>query len=324
MRAFVLRMVPVGVDWVPEALATNQISIGWGYAEKLMDPSLDYWQFREVLKRAYYPQQARYQQAGSTAGMLWRFLREMSDGDRVVVPSGGQQFYVASVRGDAFYLQDKAEEHTAFRRHVEWLNGKQPIPRRNARAALQSRMKIRETCADASDLIEQIEDAVGSVTSDEAPQFGGDLRSRLIEQAKAEMTSGRMDSYGFENLIATLLRSLGASEVHVIGRSVDAGVDILATFSLADTFSVQVGVQAKHYRPEPPVGPSVVDQLAAGMAAEQISLGWVATSGTFSAEAIARKMRLEEERPIHIELVDGEQLAAMIVEGGLRAVGYTA
>jgi hypothetical protein len=323
MRGFVLRMTPAGVDWVPEALASDQISIGWGHADELMDPSLDYWQFREVVKRVYYPAQPGYQQAGSTAGMLWLFLREMSVGDYVAVPAGGQRFYVATVRGDRLYLPDKAEEHTAFRRPVEWLNGKQPIPRRNARAALQSRMKIRQTCGDASDLVEQIEDAIGTATSIRPPEFGVDLRSKLIDQAKAEMTSGRMDSYGFENLVATLLRSLGSTEVQVVGRSVDVGVDIIATFSLADTFSLGLGVQAKHYRPDPPVGPAV-NQLAAGMEAEQITLGWVATSGSFSSEAVARKTQLEEERGISIELVDGEQLAAMIVEGGLRAVGYSA
>jgi len=316
-------MAPRGVDWVSEALAADQISIGWGYAAELMDPSLNYWKFREVVKLTYYPSEPGYQQAGSVAGMLWRFLREMGEGDYVVVPAGGQQFYVASVAGAPIYLPDKAAEHTAFRRPVTWLNDKRPVPRRNARAALQSRMKIRQTCADASDLVEQIEDSIGTAGEARAPVFGSDLRSRLIDQTKAEMTSGRMDSYGFENLVATLLRSLGATEVRVVGRSVDVGVDIIATFALADTFAVRLGVQAKHYRPDPPVGSPVVDQLAAGMQTEQITLGWVATSGSFSPEAVARKVELEEERGISIELVDGEQLAAMLVEGGLRAVGYS-
>src|SRR4051794_22736688 len=115
MRAFVLRMAPVGLDWVPEALKSDQISIGWGHAGDLMDVGLDYWQFREVVKRVYYPLDAGYQKAGSTAGMLWTFLREMNEEDYVVVPVGGQRFYVAIVRGGPIYLPEKAEEHTAFR-----------------------------------------------------------------------------------------------------------------------------------------------------------------------------------------------------------------
>lgn len=321
MRAFVLRMAPGGVDWVPDALAANQISIGWGKAAELMNPLLDYWQFREVVKSHYYPDAPSYQRAGSVAGMLWAFLREMNPGDYVVVPHQGS-FYVASVTGDPVYMIDRLEEHTAFRRDVEWLNGKEPLPRRIARAALQSRMKIRQTCGDASDLLDEIRDALDVSKAGDQPSFGLDLRSRLIDEAKAEMTSGRMDSYAFENLLATLLRSLGAQEVRVVPRSLDKGVDLIATFALADTFHIRLGVQAKHYRPEPPVGAIVVDQLAAGMEAEQISLGWVATSGGFSDDAVDRKASIEDERGVSIELVDGDQLAAMLVEGGLRAVGY--
>lgn len=322
VRAFVLRMAPAGLDWVPEALVADQISIGWGVAAGLMDPTLDYWQFREVVKHDYYPSEPTYQHAGSVAGMLWLFLRQMRPGDYVVVPHGGQQFYVASVTGDPVYLPAKVEEHTAFRRAVTWLNDGRPIPRKHALASLQSRMKIRQTCGDASDLIEEIRDAIENASPDAPPTFGFDLRNRLVDEARAEMTSGRMDSYGFENLVATLLRSMNAIDVRVVPRSQDNGVDIIATFALADTFRMRLAVQAKHFRPDPPVGPQVVDQLIAGMEAEQINLGWVATSGSFSAEAVARKFEVEEERGVSIELVDGDQLAAMIVEGGLRAVGY--
>jgi restriction endonuclease Mrr len=170
-------------------------------------------------------------------------------------------------------------------------------------------------------LIADIEDAMAIASTDEMPSFGRDLRARLIEQARAEMASGRMDSYGFEGLVATVLRSLGAQDVRIIGRSIDLGVDIVATFSVAETFPIQIGVQAKHFRPEPPVSASVVDQLATGMQAEAIRFGWIATSGSFSPEAISRKAEVEEELGLLIELVDGEQLAALVVEGGLRAVG---
>lgn len=321
MRAFVLRMAPAGADWVPDALTANEISIGWGLAAELMDESLDYWRFREVVKRHYDPGSPSFQRAGSIAGMLWLFLREMSDGDYVVVPHGNS-FYVAEIAGVARYLSEAVDQHTAFRRPVRWLNDKQPLPRRSARAALQSRMKMRQTCGDASDLIADIADSLEVAGTDSQPTFGADLRARLVNQAKVEMTSGRMDSYAFENLVATLLRSLGAHDVRIVPRSLDKGVDLIASFALADTFRLRIGVQAKHYRPDPPVGAAVVDQLAAGMEAEQITLGWVATSGGFAEDAVLRKATIEEERGLSIELVDGDQLAAMIVEGGLRAVGY--
>lgn len=316
-------MNPVGVDQVPEALKSGEISIGWPNAVGLMDATLDYWRFREVLKEAYFPDAKSYAKAGPVASQLWLFIREMSEGDLVAVPHGGQ-FYVASVAGPAVYRPEKAVEHAAFRRNVIWLNAGKGIPRSIARAALQSRLKDRHTCARASDLVDAISDALDAGSSTAPPSFGVDLRSQLIDAAKREMASGRMDSYGFENLIATILRSLGAADVRVVARSKDKGADLLATFSLAGTFPVRVAIQAKHYRPDPPVGPHVVDQLVAGMDAEEVALGWVATSGTFSSEAVERKDQLEDERGLQIELVDGDQLAAMIVEGGLRAVGFHA
>lgn len=322
MRAFVLRQAPVGLDLVPEALATNEISIGWPLATGLLDPALDYWQSREVVKGVYHAQEPGYQKAGGNASQLWRFIREMAVGDLVVVPHGGK-FHVAEVAGPVRYDPRRVEAHSAFRRPVRWLSSGQPIPRAQARSALQSRMKVYQTCADASDLITEIQDAVaGEGVAGTAPSFGSDLRVRLIEEAKAEITSGRMDSYSFEQLVATVLRSLGASEVRIVARSLDKGADLVATFSLADTLHIRLAVQAKHFRPDPPVGAHVVDQLVAGMDAEQTSLGWVATSGSFSPEAEARKREIEEERGIQIELVDGDQLAAMIVEGGLLAVGF--
>lgn len=64
MRAFVLRLAPVGLDLVPAALEVNEISIGWPLATDLLDPSLGYWQFREVLKRVYHANEPGYQRAG--------------------------------------------------------------------------------------------------------------------------------------------------------------------------------------------------------------------------------------------------------------------
>jgi predicted Mrr-cat superfamily restriction endonuclease len=321
MRAFVLRMAPSGNDWVPDGLAADQITIGWARAAELADPALEYRAFREVLKRTYYPDHSTYQKAGAAAGVLWLFIREMSVGDLVVVPHTGQRFFVAVVRGPAVHEPDYVATDSAFRRSVTWLNDKKPIARRIARARLQSRMKIRQTCADATDLIAEIEEVITAADAERPPTFGVDLRERLIEQATAEMRSGRMDSFGFENLVATLLTSLGAAEVRVVGRSQDLGVDIIATFTVANTFPVRIGIQAKHFRPDPPVGPSVVDQLVAGMEAEGITMGWVATSGSFSPDAVSHKEELEEQRGISIELVDGDQLGAMLVEGGLRAAG---
>jgi HJR/Mrr/RecB family endonuclease len=182
-------------------------------------------------------------------------------------------------------------------------------------------MKTQGTCARAADLVEEIEDAIQAAGVTEAPTFENDLRLTLVNQAMREIRSGRIDSYGFEHLVATVLKSLGASEVHILSRShEDKGADIIAHFPLATTFRFALAVQVKHYRPEPPIGAETVDQLVRGMEAEGTDLGWVVTSGTYSEEALDRKTKVEEDLGFRLELVDGEQLAAMIVEGGLKEV----
>ena len=198
----------------------------------------------------------------------------MTEGDLVVVPHGGQ-FHVAEVVGPVRYLPDKVDEHSAFRRPVRWLKDGNPIPGAQARAALQSRMKVYQTCADASDLIpgdprrahrdrRQESNAHLPLRPPYAPhprgQGGDHLRADGLLRLRA--------------VVATVLRSLGASEVRIVPRSLDKGADIVATFSLADTFHIRLAVQAKHFRPDPPVGAHIIDQLVAGMEAEQTSLGW--------------------------------------------------
>src|SRR5687768_517458 len=153
-QAFVLRIAPSGVDRVALALRDNVAIIGW-CAPELMSPSLDWKAFREIVRAKFYAKDDNLRRAGAAAGHMWRFIREMKVGDLLVTPHGSG-FYVGRIKGPAFHLTEKVKEDTAFRRKVEWLNGKEPIPRETARAALQSRLKVQSTSADASDLLSEI------------------------------------------------------------------------------------------------------------------------------------------------------------------------
>jgi len=261
-QAFVLRIAPNGIDRVALALGENVAIIGW-CAPALMDPSLDWKAFREIVRTKFYSKDDNLRRAGAAAGHMWRFIREMKVGDLLVTPHGSG-FYVGRIAGPAFHLPEKVKEDTAYRRRVEWLNGKRPIPRETARAALQSRTKVQGTSADATDLLSEIMECLGDAERKENRTFAEDLKARLAKEALEEMRSGR--------------------------------------------------------QPEPPVGPEVVQQLIQGIEAESANLGMVVTSGTISEEATAAAELFFDQKGIRIELVDGPQLAALIVERGLRAV----
>lgn len=316
-HAFVLRIAPRGVDRVGEALDADQLIIGWSRAHELMNAELPWEQFREIIRSKYYANEPNLRKAGNAAGHMWRFVREMTPGDFVVVPHGCN-FYVAEVKGPATHSLENTDDDTAFRRSVIWLNDKRPIPRSAAKSALISRMKTQGTCAYANDLIEDIEDAIQLASGARPPTFETDLQNRLVREALAEIRSGRMDSFGVERLIQTVLLGLGAEDSRIVPRSQDKGADVVATFRVAGAFRQAVAVQAKHWQPAPPVGANVVEQLIRGIEAESADLGMVITSGTISDEASDAADKYFEDKGIKIELIDGEQFSKLIVEHGIR------
>lgn len=315
-QAFVLRIAPSNIDRVPEALSTDQVIIGWSEAEGLLDSSLSWEQFREIIRDTYYGDEDTLRRAGAAAGHLWRFIKEMNRGDLLVVPYGSE-FYVAKVEGPAIYDLNKVADDTAYRRPVQWLNGKKPIRRDIAKSALTSRMKTQGTCAYATDLIDEINDCLQISSSGKAPTFQTDLQTRLIQETVKELRGGRMESFGFERLIQTVLIGLGAKDARIVPRSQDKGADILATFLIAGAFRQVIAVQAKHWQPEPPVGKEVVEQLIKGIEAESANFGMVVTSGAISQDAAIAAETYFAEKGIRIELVDGEQFAKLIVEHGI-------
>lgn len=84
-----------------------------------------------------------------------------------------------------------------------------------------------------------------------------------------------------------------------------------------------VGIQAKHFQQNPPVGADVIRQLICGIEdgpEEQVKLGMVITSGTFNNEADDEAKRYEKDKGIRIELIDGEEFAGLIVDYGLKVI----
>lgn len=313
-KAFVLRIAPGRKDMVPQALADEDLIIGWAKAKGLLDENLSWKDFRKIVHDQYYSKDANYRRSGMATSYLWLFIREMRRGDIIVVPHGSK-FYVGEVAGSARYDVDKIGSDSAYRRKVKWSNPDQPQPRKFARAALQSRMKIQGTCADATDLLEEIENAREATSI-----FEQDLHKLLVQQTIQEIRTGKMDGAGFERFVGSLLERLGGNDVRIISHAKDKGADIVARFRVAGVIQITVAVQAKHYKPKPPVNKKVVEVLLQGMEAESADIGMIITSGTFSKEATEFVRHLFENEGIRIELIDGQQLGSLILEHGVRKI----
>lgn len=100
-----------------EALQLDLVIIGWRV------PDLSQFDTKGKLRRALaelFPARSAYV-VGNWTGQLWRFAREMTDGDLVVMPLKSEnRLAIGEVVGSYRYRAD-AEEHTRHVRQVRWL-----------------------------------------------------------------------------------------------------------------------------------------------------------------------------------------------------------
>ena len=311
-NAFILRLAPLGQDLTQEALEKDEIFVGWKEVKGLLEEGLSFYDFRERVKDTYGIE--NNYAAAAFARFLWGFLKGMKPGDYVVVPSGGQ-FYVAEVVGDPYY--DESHPVAAHRRPVRWLNDKKPIPRELASAALQGRMKARGTLMDTSDLVEHIEKVLEDAERGETPNLARELRARMVEAVRQELTQGRMNPDRFEELVKRMAQAMGAAEAKWVPRRSDQGADVVADFELMGGLLVTVGIQAKFYQPGKPMGRHAVDQLAQALRAGVAEMGLVITTGDVSEEAYQAAEEYLSRENLQIGILGGRELAELIVDKGL-------
>ncbi len=96
-RAFILRIAPKGKDRLDEALRANELIIGLSEARGLLEESLSWVEFRQIIHDAYYSKDSDYRKSGLAAGSMWRFIREMQISDFVVVPNSSK-FYIPAFK----------------------------------------------------------------------------------------------------------------------------------------------------------------------------------------------------------------------------------
>ncbi|MBX3429983.1 MAG: restriction endonuclease [Hyphomonadaceae bacterium] len=306
-NAWVLRIAPSRIDRLPLALETDQLIIGWADPD-LTDPKLTWADFVDRLKAAY---DYDNQQAGSATGNMMRFLREMREGDLVAVPAGAKQFRVAEVAGPATYDKNDIANDTAYRRPCKWLNGKQPIARIRASSALQSRLKARQTCVAATDLIADLRRVLDDTASGVTRTFLTDLREATLVQLQSP--SSHLNEREFEHLVRDIFLRLGASRADITPRQMDKGDDIVATFK---RLGITIVAQVKYHRdPSWKTGDDSLEQLISGMDARDADMGWLVTCGEFDFD-VAERGRDLAARGKRIRFVDGAELAALLLDAG--------
>ena len=316
-NAWVHRVSPSGEDQLNNICLPNDVIVtGWSGAEGLEKVS-DWYEAREIIKDGCYTDDESYHRAGSATACMWKFIHEMKPGDYVVVPYWGGVFYVAQITGDLIVDKSKAAQaaDSVYRRPVKWLNGKQPIPRSFVKSGLRSRMKIRQTTAAASEFVEDIVNALSMASRDSSPDpetlFPSELRQKLIKATLDEIHSGYMDERKFEELVASVLRGMGARSCEIIARQHDAGVDVRAQFMVGPT-EIVIGVQAKWHKGK--TDSHWLDHFIEGLKAEGINIGWFISSAEFSDDFEKRAETLSEKHGKELHVISGSEFAAMVVD----------
>lgn len=271
---------------------------------------------------------------------LWRFVAEMDKGDLVVVPSWGtfsvyelteemakpvseieltniKDWHSNSVEKKADGLLYRATGELidlGFVRQVKLI--KKNIPRYEyADAALTSRMKIRSTNADISDLQLSIEKAIAAFDKGQPlniySQIISKTRQHILDTIRTELTPDK-----FELLVKWYFQRIGASDVYIPSKNEsgkDGDADVVAVFEPIKTI---IYSQVKFHIGE-----------TSSWATEQIKSykdqkdtmddGYSKISWVISSADNFTQQSYDYAKEAKVQLVDGKQFATMLLEAGI-------
>lgn len=277
---------------------------------------------------------------------LWRFLCKFKENDYVLIPSWGT-FHIYEIIGKPMFAGQAIEEYL-----IDWNNNKvisggednrylvdnnneiidlgfvipvrlveKNIPRSDyAENDLLSRMKIRQTNADISDLADSIEKSIKRYKEKNPINIYAETVRNLSESLKS-IIDEKVDHNQFERLIKCYFEKIGADDVYIPSRKDGIGEadgDIVARF---DSLKLVVYVQAKHHTGE--TGEKGVDQISKYTEQKQQettdldynSISWVISSAEEFSEK-AQALAVEN----NIKLINGSEFRKMLIDAGMAKI----
>jgi predicted Mrr-cat superfamily restriction endonuclease len=280
---------------------------------------------------------------------LWRFIAEMGEGDLIVVPSWGT-FSVYELtedmartvteielsemkdwhgnkidkKEDGYLHKTTKDEATdelkdesidlGFVRKVKLI--KKDIPRYEyADSALTSRMKIRSTNADITDLKESIEKALDAFTKGQPlniySQIISKTRQSILDTIRAELTPDK-----FEILVKWYFQRIGASDVYIPSKNEsgkEGDADVVAVFEPLKTI---IYSQVKFHTGE--TSSWAIEQIKnCKDQKETMDDGYSKISWVISSADNFSKESYDYAKEARVQLVDGKQFTTMLLEAGI-------
>ena len=272
---------------------------------------------------------------------LWRFLNEMKKGDYVVVPGWGT-FSIYEIEEDGCmtiedidisnlkdwngtpitidgdgYIKNKQIIDLGFFRKVR------PIIQSASRndfadSALTSRMKIRQTNADISDLYESIKKAISSCNENKPINLYSSILESNLESTFS-IIKRELNPDKFERLISWYFKKSGSTDVYIPPKNKsdkEGDADVIATFEPIKTI---IYVQAKFHRGE--TSSWALEQIRNYQDSKEkdddgySKISWViSTADSFSDECYSQaKMN-------KVQLIEGKEFTRMLLNIGISGL----
>ncbi len=283
------------------------VAIGW---EAFGD--LSRYRTRDDLAEAYYrmnPDTSKAK-AAHAVGQLYRFVHEISEGDRVLTYDPSRRVYlVGRVAGDYRHEPGLLEEMPNIRK-VKWegevSRDALSVVAKNSLGAISTLFQVSdEAAADVERALKgepKLTEEPGAENQDE--ELLGDIEARALEFIKDRVN--RLDWEEMQELVAGLLRSMGY-KTRVSPRGADRGKDVTASPDGFGFESPRIIVEVKH-RPGTTMGAQAIRSFLGGRHPDDKGL-YVSTGG-FSKDA-----HYEAERAnIPLTLMDIEDLVEAVLE----------
>jgi len=193
----------------------------------------------------------------------------------------------------------KITEEGKKRVEAEWPSWKAEYVEIKPHIRTQRSSESMKKQEDVTTPTELIDSTIGEITED--------VKAQILNRLKD------VEPATFENIVAQLLEKLGYGSkddgsIKVTGRSHDGGIDGIC--SLDKLGLGKVIFQAKRWNSN--VGIKEVSQLVGAVHSKRVSSGILITTADFTADA-----KKEADRAGNIRLIDGQELASLMIQTGL-------
>lgn len=202
------------------------------------------------------------------------------------------------------------------------LIGEDPKHRSYAESKLISRMKIRQTNSDISDLSKEVEYAiVAKGPHDVYTIFTDEIKNKFIE----DNIFGEYTPDQIEMLVDQYFKKVGADDVKILAKNEPdkpegSDADVEATFTdLKTTYYVQV----KHHSGKTGIEglnqiKDYIDNINSNPDDEdEVNIAWLLTTWIFSEEVEQKAKEYKDNGEANIRLVDGRKFVEMIFNAGI-------